>query len=54
MKDELGRKIMTKFVGPRTKTYSYFIDDVNEDKKAKDTRKCVIKENLNLEIIKTV
>ena len=32
MKDELGGKIMTKFVRPRAKTYSYLIDDVNEDK----------------------
>ena len=27
MKDELGRKIMTKFVRLRAKTYSYVIDD---------------------------
>ena len=37
MKDELGGKIMTKFVGLRAKTYSHLIDDGNEDKKAKDT-----------------
>ena len=43
MKDELGRKIMTKFVGLRAKTYSYLMDDNNEDKKAKSTKKCVIK-----------
>ena len=34
---------MAKFVGLRAKTYSYLIDDGNEDKKAKGTTKCVIK-----------
>ena len=43
MKDELDEKITTKFVGLRGKTYIYLIDDSNEDKKAKGTRKCVIK-----------
>ena len=43
MKDELGGKIMTKFVGLRAKIYSYLTDDGSEDKKAKDTKKCVIK-----------
>ena len=49
MKDELGGKIMTKFVGLRAKTYSYFIDDDSEDKKAKGKKKCVIKRKLKLE-----
>ena len=39
IKDDLGRKIMVKFVGLRAKTYSYLIDDGIEDKKAKDTKK---------------
>ena len=34
---------MTKFVGIRAKTYSYLIDDISEDKKAKGTKICVIK-----------
>ena len=49
MKDELGGKIMTKFVGLRAKTYSYLIDDGNEDKEAKCTKKCVIKRKLKFE-----
>ena len=43
---------MTKFVGLRTKTYSYWIDDGSEDKKAKGTKMCVIKKNLKFESFK--
>ena len=43
MKDELGRKIMTKFAALRPKTYSYLMDDDSEAKKAKGTKKYVIK-----------
>ena len=39
MKNELGGKNMTKFVGLRAKTYSYLIDNGSEDKKAKGTKK---------------
>ena len=49
MNDELGRKFMTKFVGLRTKTYTYLVDDGSEDKKAKDTKKCVIKRKLKFQ-----
>ena len=49
MKDELGGKIMTKFVGLRAEAYSYLIEDVSADKKAKDTKKCVIKIKLKFE-----
>ena len=40
IKDELGGKIMTRFVGLKAKTYSYLIDDGSEDKKAKGTKNC--------------
>ena len=43
MKDELGGKIITEFVTLGPKTYSYLTDDGKEDKKAKGTKKCVIK-----------
>ena len=49
MKGELGRKIMTKFVGFRAKTYSYLTNEGSEDKKAKGTKNCVIKRKLKLE-----
>ena len=43
MKDELGGKIITEFVTLRPKTYSFLTDDGKEDKKAKGTKKSVIK-----------
>ena len=48
MKDELGGKIMTKFVPLRPKTYSCLMDDGSEAKKAKGTKKCVIKQRLKI------
>ena len=42
MKDELGGKIITEFVTLRPKTSSFLTDD-GKDKKAKGTKKCVIK-----------
>ena len=43
MKDELGGKIIMEFVTLRPKTYLLLTDDGKEDKKAKGTKKCVIK-----------
>ena len=43
MKDELGGKIITEFVTLRPRTYSFLTDDGKEDKKAKGTKKCIIK-----------
>ena len=46
MKDEPGGKIMTEFAALRPKTYSSLMDDGNSDKKAKGTKKFVIKRRL--------
>ena len=35
-KDELGGRIMTKFVGLHSKTYAYLIDDFEEKKERKE------------------
>ena len=43
MKEELGGRIIREFVALRPKTYSYLTDDCKENKKAKGTKKCVIK-----------
>ena len=48
MKDELGGKIITEFVTLRPNTHSFFTDDGKEDKKAKGTKKCVIKKMIKL------
>ena len=45
MKDELGGRIIKEFIGLRPKCYSYLTDDGNVDKKAKGTKRCVIKRN---------
>ena len=43
LKDELGGKILKEFVVLRAKTYVYVMDDDSEKKKAKGTKKAVIK-----------
>ena len=48
MKDELRGKIMTEFATLRPKTCSYLMENGNSDKKAKGTKKCVIKRILKL------
>ena len=52
-KDELNGKIMTKLCFPASKRYEFLLDDNDECKKAKGTKKCVIKKYLNLRIIKS-
>ena len=49
MKDELVGEIITEFVTLRPKTYSYLTDDSKEDKKAKGTKKCVIKKMIKFD-----
>ena len=43
MEDELGGNIITEFFALRLKTYSYLRDNDENVKKAKGTKKCVIK-----------
>ena len=54
-KDEIGGKIMTKFIALRAKTYSFLIDEYTDEhyekirivnKKAKRTEKCVVKRKI--------
>ena len=45
-KDELGRKIMTEFVALRSRIWAYLMHGDSEHKKAKGTKKCVIKQRL--------
>ena len=49
MKDELGGGIINEFVALRPKAYSYRTVDLVELKKAKGTKKCVIKNMLKFE-----
>ena len=49
MKDELGGEIITEFIALRPKTYSYLTDNDNIDKKAKGTKKCIIKKMIKFD-----
>ena len=48
-KDELGGKIIIEIIAIRPKTWAYLKDDDSEHKKAKGTKKCVIKRRLMFE-----
>ena len=49
MKDELVGEIITEFIALRPKTYSYLTDNDKIDKKAKGTKKCVIKKMIKFD-----
>ena len=49
MKPESGGKIMINVFGIKAKTYSYLIVDGNEVKKAKGTKRSVMKRKRKLE-----
>ena len=49
MKDELGGEIIMEFIALRPKTYSYLTDNDKIDKKAKGTKKCVIKKMIKFD-----
>ena len=52
-KDELEGKILKEFCALRAKAYAYLMDDDSVKKKAKGTKKCVIKCVINL-CLKTI
>ena len=49
MEDQLGAKILIEFMNLDQKKDSYLMDDGREDKKAKGTKKSVIKRRLKFE-----
>ena len=52
LKDELAGKMTKEFHGLKAKSYSYLTDDVSDDKSRKH-RKCIIKNDVHLKILKT-
>ena len=48
-KDEFGGKSIVEFFGLRAKTYAYKLDDDTEHKKAKGTKKCIVKREIIFE-----
>ena len=43
---KLGGKIMIEFCPLRSKAYAYRLDDDTEEKRAKVTKKCIVKRDL--------
>ena len=50
-KDELGGKIMRDFCALRAEAYAYRLDDDTEKKKAKGTKKCIVRREFTFKII---
>ena len=48
-KDELGGKVITEFITLRAKVYAYLKKDGSEHKRAKGTKKCIIKREIMFE-----
>ena len=53
-KNEFGGKVMKEFWALRAKTYTYLMDDDREKKKAKGTKKYIIKRSICLKTIQIV
>ena len=49
MKDELGGEIITEFIALRPKTYFYLTENDKIEKKAKGTKKCIIKKMIKFD-----
>ena len=48
-KDELGGKVITEFITLREKVYACLKEDGSEHKRAKGTKKCIIKKEIMFE-----
>ena len=48
-KDELGGKVITEFITLRAKVYAYLKEDGSEHKRAKGTKKCIMKKEIMFE-----
>ena len=49
MKDELGGRIMTKFVALRSKLYEYEVRGGTGGKRCKGIKKCIVRKTLHFE-----
>ena len=47
--DELGGNVITEFIALRAKAYEYITEDGRVHKRAKSTKKCIIKREIMFE-----